>query len=88
MIHLNCCNVFRICIVGSALFDFSPQRDVVVRSIVCRFYDDDRKVDGTTPTQALLLRPWIKYFTIITRAWWKLTYSKLKKSKAKLNWKA
>ena len=31
-----------------------------------RFYDgDDRKVDGSTPTQASLLRPWIRCFTTI-----------------------
>ena len=32
----------------------------------CCFYDDhDRKVDGSTPTQALSLRPWIRCFTTI-----------------------
>ena len=31
-----------------------------------RFYDGhDRKVDGSTTIQASLLRPWIRYFTII-----------------------
>ena len=31
-----------------------------------RFYDGhDRKVDGSTPTQALLLRSWIRCFTTI-----------------------
>ena len=34
-----------------------------------RFYDGhDRKVDGSTPTQASLLRPWIKCFTTIISA--------------------
>ena len=29
-----------------------------------RFYDGhDRKIDGSTPTQASLLRPWIRCFT-------------------------
>ena len=39
--------------------------------------DDDRKVDGSTPTLASLLRPWIRRFTIIISAWWKLASSKL-----------
>ena len=31
-----------------------------------RFYDNyDLKIDASTPTQTLLLRPWIKCFTII-----------------------
>ena len=48
-----------------------------------RFYDGhDRKVDGSTPTQASLLRPWIRRFTIIS-AWWNLASSKWKKSEAK-----
>ena len=38
-----------------------------------------------TPTQVSLLRPWIRYFLIITSAWWNLTSSKLKKSEAKVN---
>ena len=50
-----------------------------------RFYDGhDRKVDGLTLTEALLLRPWIRCFMTIISAWWNLTSSKLKKSKAKL----
>ena len=49
-----------------------------------RFYDGhDRKVDGSTPTQASLLRSWIRCFTTIISAWWNLTSSKLKKSEAK-----
>ena len=39
-----------------------------------RFYDGPgRKVDGSTPTQASLLRPWIRCFTTIISAWWNLT---------------
>ena len=35
-----------------------------------RFYDGhDRKADGSTPTQASLLRPYIRCFTIIIPAW-------------------
>ena len=37
----------------------------------------DRMVNGSTPTQALLLRPWMRCFTIIS-ARWNLTSSKLK----------
>ena len=48
------------------------------------------KVDGSTPTLASLLLPWIRRFTIIISAGWNLhlTDSKLKKSKAKLKRKA
>ena len=54
----------------------------------CRVYDDhDRKVDGSTPTQASFLRPWIRCFTAFTSAWWNLTSSKLKKSEAKFKQK-
>ena len=43
----------------------------------CRFYDGhDRKVDGSTFTQASLLRPWIRCFTTIISAWWNLTMKK------------
>ena len=49
-----------------------------------RFHDGhDRKVDGSTPTQASLLRPWIRCFTTIISSWWNLTSRKLKKSEAK-----
>ena len=48
-------------------------------------YDHNRKVDGSTPIQASLLRPRIRCFMIIISAWWNLTSSKLKKSEAKLN---
>ena len=49
-----------------------------------RFYDGhDRTVDGSTPTQASLLRPWIRCFAAIISVWWILTSSKLKKSEAK-----
>ena len=49
-----------------------------------RFYDGhDRKVGGSTPTQASLLRLWIRRFNTIISAWWNLTSSKLKKSEAK-----
>ena len=52
----------------------------------CCFYDDhDRKVDGSTPTQASLLRTWIRCFRTIISAWRNLTSSKMKKSEAKLN---
>ena len=48
------------------------------------FYDGhDRKIDGSTPTQASLLRPWIRSFMAIMSAWRNLTSSKLKKSEAK-----
>ena len=48
------------------------------------FYDGHvHKVDGSTPNQAWLLRPWTRCFTTITSAWWNLTSSKLKKSEAK-----
>ena len=43
----------------------------------------DGKVDGSTLTQASLLRPWIRYFTTIISAWRNLTSNKLKKSEAK-----
>ena len=53
-----------------------------------RFYDGhDRKVDGLSPTQASLLRPWIRCSPAIISAWWNLTSSKSKKSDAKLNQK-
>ena len=42
-------------------------------------------VDGLTPTQALLLRPWKRCFTVIISACWNLTSSKLKKTKAKFS---
>ena len=49
-----------------------------------RFYDGhDRKADGSTFTQALLLRPWIRCFMAIIPAWRNLTSSQLKKSEAK-----
>ena len=49
-----------------------------------RFYDGhDRKVDGSTPTQAPLLRSWISCFTIIISTWWNLTSNKSKKSRSK-----
>ena len=48
-----------------------------------RFYDGhDRKVNGSTSTQALLLRPWIRCFTAVISARWNLTSSKSKKSEA------
>ena len=35
-----------------------------------RFYDDhDRKVAGSTPNLVLLLRLWIRCFTLIISAW-------------------
>ena len=50
-----------------------------------RFYDGhDRKVVGSIPTQALMLRPWIRCFTTIISAWWNITSSKLKKSRNKI----
>ena len=46
-------------------------------SLELHFYNDhDRKVDGSTPTHASLLCPWIRCCTIT--AWWNLTSSKLK----------
>ena len=49
-----------------------------------RFYESrDRKVDGSTPSQVLLLRPWTRCFTIIISIWWNVTSSKSKKSEAK-----
>ena len=49
-----------------------------------RFYDGQvRKIDGSTPTQASLWRPWTRCFTTIISARWNLTSSKLKKSEAK-----
>ena len=52
------------------------------------FYDGHvRKVGGSTPTLASLLRLWIKCFTIIISAGWNVASSKLKKSEAKLKWK-
>ena len=55
----------------------------VVRS-VCFYDGHDRKVDGSTPSQASPLRPWIRCFMAITSAWRNLTSSKLKKSEAKV----
>ena len=53
-----------------------------------RFYDDnDRKIDGSTPNQTSLLRPWIRCFAMIISAWWDLTSCKLKKSEAKAQFK-
>ena len=47
------------------------------------FYDGhDGKVDGSTLTQASLLRPWIRCFTSIISARWNIS-SKLKKSEVK-----
>ena len=65
---------------------FQPYFLAAMRSGSKRCFDDghDHKVDGSTPTQALLLRPWIKFFMIIIPAWWDPTSSKLKKSEAKL----
>ena len=60
------------------------QRDLalvgsVAEGFAASFYDGhDRKVDGSTPTKASLLRPWIRCFTTIISAWWNLTSSKLK----------
>ena len=54
-----------------------------------RYYDGhDRKVDGSTPTQASLLRPRIRCFTVIISARWNLASSKLKMSEAKLKRKS
>ena len=51
-----------------------------------RFYNGHvRKVDGSTPTQASLLRPWTRCFTTIISAWRNLASSKLKKPEAKLH---
>ena len=49
-----------------------------------RFYEGhDRKVDGSSPTLASLLRPWIRWFTTTISARWNLTGRKLKKLEAK-----
>ena len=49
-----------------------------------RFYDSHNlKIDGSTPTQASLLRPLIRRLTTIVSACWNRTSSKLKKSEAK-----
>ena len=49
-----------------------------------RFNDDhDCKVNGLTPIQVSLLRPWIRCFTTIISAWWNLTSSKLKRLETK-----
>ena len=45
----------------------------------------DGHVVGSTPIQALLLRARIRCFTISICAWWNLTSSNLKKTKAKLS---
>ena len=67
---------------GSAWPSGCRQRGRVVRSVV--FYDGhDRKVDGSTPTQASLLTPWIRCFMAVISAWRNLTSSKLKNSNAK-----
>ena len=51
------------------------------------FYDGhDRKVDGSTPTQALLLCPWIRCFMAIISARRNLTSSKSKRSQAKFKY--
>ena len=34
-----------------------------------RFYDHNRKVDGSTPNLVSLLRPWIRCFTLFISAW-------------------
>ena len=61
------------------------QSGVVLQSVI--FYDGhDRKVGGSTLTLTSLLCPWIRCFTMIIHAWWNLISSKIKKSKAKLNW--
>ena len=50
-----------------------------------RFYDDDdRTVNGSTSSLVTLLRPWIRFFTMIISAWWNLASSKLHQSDAKL----
>ena len=48
----------------------------------CCFHDaHDCDVSGSTPTQAKLLRPWIRCFTKIISAWWNVANSKLKQVK-------
>ena len=48
------------------------------------FYDDhDRNVDGSTSTQALLLRPWIRCYMAIISVRRNLTSGELKKLEAK-----
>ena len=54
-------------------------------SVLLLYDNHDRKVNGSTPNLASLLRPWIRCFTMIISAWWSLASSKLKKSEAKFN---
>ena len=61
--------------------------DVIIKSAAWRsglerrFYNNhDRKINGSTPDLASLLRPWIRCHTMIISAWWNVTSSKLKKS--------
>ena len=54
----------------------------MVRSVVFTTAAHDRKVDGSTSTQASWLRPWIRCFMAIISDWRNLTSSKLKKSEA------
>ena len=54
-----------------------------------RFYDDhDRKVNGLTPNLlVLLLRSWIRCFTMIISAWWNLATAIKKSQKQNLTGK-
>ena len=54
-----------------------------------RRYNDEneRKIDGSTLTQASSSRPWARFFPITISAWLNRTSSKLKKSEAKFNQK-
>ena len=54
-------------VIATHWFDLTRQPDLAAwRSASERhFYDDHvRKVDGSTPTQASSLRPWIRCFTM------------------------
>ena len=49
-----------------------------------RFYDGHvRKFDGSTSTQASLLRPWTRCFTTIISAWWNLLKQQVEEVRSK-----
>ena len=50
-----------------------------------QFYDGhNRKVDGSTPTEALLLRHWIRCFTTIISVWWNANKQQIKEVTSKI----
>ena len=48
------------------------------------YYGRDRKVDGSTPTQTLLLRPWIRCFTTIISAWVEFNKQQIEEVRSKM----